>query len=51
MISRVDNWIVLALDRKKWRDVVNTVMNLWIPYNKEDFLTVKKMFLEKDSDP
>jgi hypothetical protein len=24
-------WIHLAQDRDQWRDVVNTVMNLWVP--------------------
>jgi hypothetical protein len=25
------NWINLALNRGKWRAVVNTVMNIWFP--------------------
>jgi len=25
------NWIHLAQDRDQWRDVVNRVMNLWVP--------------------
>ena len=25
------NWIHLAQDRKKWRAVLNTEMNFWIP--------------------
>jgi ActR/RegA family two-component response regulator len=25
------DWIDLAEDRSKWRAVVNTVMNLWVP--------------------
>jgi hypothetical protein len=24
-------WIHLAQDRDQWRDLVNTVMNLWVP--------------------
>jgi hypothetical protein len=24
-------WIDLAQDRDQWRDLVNTVMNLWVP--------------------
>jgi hypothetical protein len=29
--SEVVHWVHLAQDRDKWRAVVNTVMNLWIP--------------------
>jgi hypothetical protein len=25
------DWIGLAQDRKKWRALVNVVMNLWVP--------------------
>jgi hypothetical protein len=25
------NWIELALDRDRWRVVVNAIMNLWVP--------------------
>jgi hypothetical protein len=25
------DWIYLAQDRDQWQDLVNTVMNLWIP--------------------
>jgi hypothetical protein len=25
------DWIALAQDRDKWRDLVNAVMNLWVP--------------------
>jgi hypothetical protein len=25
------DWIYLARDRDKWRAIVNTVMNLWVP--------------------
>jgi hypothetical protein len=27
----VANWISLAQDRVQWRDIVNTVMNFWVP--------------------
>jgi hypothetical protein len=33
------NWIDLAHDRDKWRALVNTVMNLWVPYNVGKFLS------------
>jgi hypothetical protein len=26
-------WIDVAQDRDQWRALVNTVMNLWVPYN------------------
>jgi hypothetical protein len=29
-VSVVD-WIGLAQDRYRWRDIVNAVMNLWVP--------------------
>ena len=32
-------WIILAQDWDKWRAVVNTVMNLRVPYNAENLLT------------
>jgi hypothetical protein len=30
------NWIQLAQDRVQWRASVSTVMNLWVPYGKQD---------------
>jgi hypothetical protein len=35
---RIDgaNWIWLAQDTIQWRAFVDTVMNLWIPYRKQD---------------
>jgi len=33
------DWIVLAQDKDRWRAVVNSVMNLWVPYNAGNFLT------------
>ena len=32
-------WIDLARERDRWRDVVNAVMNLRVPYNARNFLT------------
>jgi hypothetical protein len=31
--------IELALERNRWRALVNGVMNLWVPQNAGDFLT------------
>jgi hypothetical protein len=32
------DWIYLTLDRYKWRDVVNKIMNLRVPQNAGNFL-------------
>jgi len=32
-------WIDLARERDRWRNVVNAVMNLRVPYNARNFLT------------
>jgi hypothetical protein len=33
------DWIRLAQDRGNWRALLNTVINLQIPYNVENFLS------------
>jgi len=33
------DWMELAQDRDKWGELVNAVMNLWIPSNAGNFLT------------
>jgi hypothetical protein len=33
------NWIDLAQDKHQWRALVNTVINLWVPYNTGKFLS------------
>ena len=33
------NWIYLAVDSVLWRDFVNTVLTIWIPYKTGNLLT------------
>jgi len=33
------DWIDQAQDRDRWQVLVNMIMNLWVPYNLENFLT------------
>jgi hypothetical protein len=33
------DWMHLAKDRGQWWDLVNTAMNLWVPYMVGNFLT------------
>jgi hypothetical protein len=33
------DWIDLAQDRDQWRAPVNTLMNIWVPYNAGKFLS------------
>jgi hypothetical protein len=39
MVWSVIDWIDLALDWGQWCAVVNTVLNLWGPYNIRKFMT------------
>jgi len=33
------DWIKLALDRDRWRELVNAIMNLQVSYNAGNFST------------
>jgi len=35
------DWIQLAEDWDRWRNLVNTVENLWVPLKTENFLTIR----------
>jgi hypothetical protein len=32
-------WIDLAQDKDRWQEIVNAVMNYWLPYNVGNILT------------
>jgi hypothetical protein len=38
------DWIGLAQDRDRWREIVNEVMNLRVQYNEGNLLTSYKPF-------
>ena len=33
------DWIDSAQNRDRWQALVNAVMNIWVPYNVQNFLT------------
>jgi len=33
------DWSQMAQFRDKWQPVVNVIMNIWVPYNVDNFLT------------
>jgi len=39
VVYKVMDWIVLAQDRDRWRNLVNAVLNCWVPKNAGNFLT------------
>jgi hypothetical protein len=45
------DWIHLAQDRINWCIVMNTVLNLWVPWKRENFMTSLATVLKKDSAP
>jgi len=36
---RSTDWIDSAQNSDRWQALVNAVMNLWVPYNAQNFLT------------
>ena len=36
------DWIDLIRDMDRWRDLINAVINLQVPYNAENFLTSRE---------
>jgi len=35
------DWIYVAQDRDKWQAIVNTVMNIRVSQNEDNFLTIR----------
>ena len=42
------DWIDLAQDRDRWRDIVNSIIKLQVPQNAENFLIAEELLASQE---